>query len=157
MKNRNLVHSDNWQTPLILFNQMKEAYDLCDFDPCPLGGLESGFDGLSVDWEDRCFVNPPYSAKLKAEFVKKAISEAKLGRHSVFLIPVSTSTVLFHEHILPNQVEIKFLRGRINFEGINAKGEWVNPFVGRVPQIGTTEDMPRVRQSGMHDSMLVLF
>ena len=56
------------------------------------------------------------------------------------LLPVSTSTVLFHDFIQPNAKEIRFVRGRISFEGVNTLGEQVGE--GSKP---------------MHDSMIVVF
>jgi len=85
------------------------------------------------------FINPPYSRKLKDEFVKKAIEESKKGKLCVMLLPVSTSTVLFHEHILPNSKEIRFIKKRIKFCGINTYGHYVEG------------------KCGMHDSMVVVF
>ena len=38
------------------------------------------------------------------------------------LLPVSTSTKIFHEIIYPN-AKIRFLKGRIKFLGHNTKGE----------------------------------
>ena len=46
-------------------------------------------------------------------FIKKGIEESKKGKICVFLIPVSTSTKLFHEYIKPNATE--FVKGRIKF------------------------------------------
>ena len=78
--------------------------------------------------------------KNKSEaFIKKAISESNKGRLSVCLIPVSTSTLLFHHWIFPNASEIRFIEGRLKFVGINTKGMLVN------------------NKTGMHDSMLVIF
>lgn len=85
------------------------------------------------------FINPPYSRKLKEAFVRKAISESKKGKLCVMLLPVSTSTKLFHKEILPNQTEIRFFEGRIKFCGVNTFGEYVTG------------------KAGMHDSMLVVF
>ena len=134
MKNRNLIHSDNWETPKDFYNELNKEFNF-DFDPCP---LNSTFDGLSIEWGERNFVNPPYSRKLKEAFVKKAIEESKKGKLCVLLLPVSTSTILFHEHILPNKKEIRFIKGRVKFKGVNTKGEYV------------------VNKTGMHDSMLVI-
>lgn len=135
MKDRNLEHSDNWATPKELYNKLNEEFDF-DFDPCP---LFSAFDGLTFDWERSNFINPPYSRKLKEAFVLKAIEESKKGKLCVMLLPVSTSTKLFHEHILPNAKEIRFLEKRVKFLGTNTKGEYV------------TDKAP------MHDSMIVVF
>lgn len=139
MKNRNLPHSDNWITPPWLYDELNREFGF-DFDPCPYcedGNLS--FDGLSVDWGNRNFVNPPYSRLLKEKFIKKGIEESKKGKLCVFLLPVSTSSAIFHDYILPNKSEIRFIRGRIAFQGYNTKGEWT------------------VKNKGMHDSMIVVF
>lgn len=139
MKNRNLVHSDNWETPKWLYDQLDKEFQF-DFDPCPICTTEilPEKDGLLIQWGDMNFVNPPYSRKLKEAFVEKAIEQKRLGRSSVLLLPVSTSTVLFHDRIKPNAKEIRFIRGRVRFKGINTKGEQAN-------------------SSPMHDSMIVYF
>ena len=85
------------------------------------------------------FVNPPYSRKLKEQFIAKAVEQSKLGKIIVMLLPVSTSTKVFHDLILPNKKEIRFIRGRVAFQGYNTKGEW------------------STKTKGMHDSMLVIF
>ena len=134
MKNRNLIHSDNWATPKELYNKLNKEFNFT-FDPCPLNSKK---DNLSRDWGKRNFINPPYSRKLKEAFVIKAIDESKKGNLCVLLLPVSTSTKLFHDHIKPNAKEIRFIRGRVKFLGTNTKGEYV------------TNKPP------MHDSMIVI-
>jgi site-specific DNA-methyltransferase (adenine-specific) len=140
MKNRNLNHSDNWATPKSLYDQLNNEFNF-DFDPCPLntGEITPENDGLIMEWGERNFVNPPYSRKLKEAFVSRAVEFKKRGRLSVMLLPVSTSTKLFHDVILPNADDIRFLRGRVKFEGVNTFGELVT------------------NKSGMHDSMVVVF
>ena len=138
MKNRNIQHSDNWETPKDLYNRLNTEF-IFDFDPCPIcydGNLQ--FDGLSIEWGNRNFVNPPYSKKLKESFVLKGIEESKKGKLCVFLLPVSTSTKLFHDHIVPNAKEIRFLRCRVKFIGYNTYSEKVE------------------NKCGMHDSMIVV-
>ena len=137
MKNRNLNHSDNWKTPPELFESLDNEFSF-DFDPCPLNHNVEEWDGLQIEWGKRNFVNPPYSRKLKELFVKKAIEESKKGNLCVLLLPVSTSTKLFHDYILPNKKEIRFLRGRVKFIGINTFGNLVQ------------------NKTGMHDSMIVI-
>ena len=61
------------------------------------------------------------------------------GNLCVCLLPVSTSTILFHDVIQPNAKEIRFLRGRVKFIGVNTFGERVT------------------NKPGMHDSMIVIF
>ena len=113
MKNRNLEHKDDWETPKDLLDSIKDRYldDKDFFDPCP---LNADFDGLIIEWKERNFINPPYSRKLKELFIRKAFEESKKGKVCVMLLPVSTSTKIFHEIIYPN-AEIRFWRGRINF------------------------------------------
>lgn len=137
MKNRNLNNSDNWETSVKLYNKLDMEFDFT-FDPCPINHDISKWDGLEVEWGDSNFCNPPYSRKLKEAFVKKAIVESKKGKKCVLLLPVSTSTKLFHDYILPNKKEIRFLRGRVKFKGYNSNGEFVE------------------NKCGMHDSMLVI-
>jgi site-specific DNA-methyltransferase (adenine-specific) len=140
MKNRNLDHSDNWATPKDFYDQLNAEFNF-DFDPCPLhlGEITDENNGLIVEWGKSNFVNPPYSQKNKELFVKKAIEESKKGKLCVMLLPVSTSTKLFHDHIQPNAKEIRFVKGRIKFLGINTKGEYVT------------------NKAPMHDSMIVIF
>jgi hypothetical protein len=73
MKNRNLEHKDNWQTPKYLYDKLNTEFDF-NFDPCP---NNSSFDGLKIEWKERNFINPPYSLKLKEAFIRKAFEETK--------------------------------------------------------------------------------
>lgn len=141
MKNRNLNHKDNWATPKEFYNKLNSEFNF-DFDPCPLcfEDITPEIDGLLKIWGKSNFINPPYSRKLKEAFVKKAIEESRKGKLCVMLLPVSTSTVLFHDFIKPNAKEIRFVRGRIAFEGINSFGK-----------IAVKGAKP------MHDSMIVIF
>lgn len=138
MKDRNLKHSDDWATPPYFYDELNKEFDF-NFDPCPYQHDIEKWNGLEIEWKERNFINPPYSRKLKDAFVKKAIEESKKGKLCVMLLPVSTSTKLFHDDILPNQTEIRFIKGRIKFCGVNTKGEYV-----------TTK-------APMHDSMVVVF
>ena len=63
---------DDWKTPDEFYKMLDEKYHF-DFDPCP---YQSDFDGLSIEWGQRNFINPPYSRKLKEAFVRKAVKES---------------------------------------------------------------------------------
>jgi site-specific DNA-methyltransferase (adenine-specific) len=134
MKNRNLKHKDDWKTPKSLYYELNKEFNF-DFDPCPINPT---FDGLKCEWGNRNFINPPYSRKLKESFIKKAYAESQKGRLCVMLLPVSTSTKIFHDVIYHN-AELRFLKGRVKFIGINTRGELVSD------------------SCGMHDSMIVIF
>lgn len=135
MKTRFIQHSDHWSTPPEIYNPLNDEFKFT-FDPCP---LHANFDGLKMEWGRVNFINPPYSRRCKEAFILKAIEESKKGKICVMLLPVSTSTAIFHDYIKPNAKEIRFIRGRIRFHGINTKGKFV-----------TTG-------SPMHDSMIVVF
>lgn len=138
-KNRNIVHSDNWKTPQWFYDELNKEFSF-DFDPCPYIEGEPLFNGLQVGWKQSNFINPPYSRELKEKFVLKALEESKKGKLCVLLLPVSTSTRLFHDVNLPNiNQPIRFVRGRLKFEGYNTKGEYV------------------INSTGMHDSMIIIF
>lgn len=138
MKNRNIIHKDDWATPVHLYEELNSKYNF-SFDPCPLNHDISKWDGLKINWGKRNFINPPYSRKLKEQFVKKAIEESNKGKLCVMLLPVSTSTVLFHDYILKYSTDIQFIKGRVKFVGVNTKGELVS------------------NKTPMHDSMIVVF
>lgn len=137
MKNRNLQSGDNWQTPPEFYNKLNKEFNF-DFDPCPYSEGEPIFDGLKCEWGERNFINPPYSLKLKTAFVEKAIEESRKGKLCVLLLPSATETKLFHDLIVPNKKEIRFIRNRIKFHGYNTKGVWTT------------------KGSGMLGSMLVI-
>lgn len=126
---------DDWKTPDDLYNKLDAIYHF-DFDPCP---YQSDFDGLNIEWGQRNFINPPYSRKLKEAFVRKALKESFEGKLCVLLLPVSTSTALFHDVIKPNAKSIEFVRGRIKFEQKNKDGVF------------------EAKGCGQHDSMIVVF
>jgi len=137
MKNRNQKHSDDWETPKAFYDFLDSEFHF-DFDPCP---LKAKFDGLALKkWGKRAYVNPPYSRQLKEAFVRKAVEVAEGGASLVVcLLPVSTSTKLFHEVILEKATDIRFVKGRLKFKGVNTKGVKVS------------------KNTGMHDSMVLVF
>ena len=87
-------HNDDIATPDDLYEDLDSEFNF-DFDPCP---LNSSFDGLSIEWGKRNFVNPPFSDV--ASWAKKAVEEMSRGHQSVFLIPLRTNTQYWHNWIL---------------------------------------------------------
>lgn len=126
--------NDDWATPDWLYNQLNAEFSF-DFDPCP---LKADFDGLAIDWGQSNFVNPPYNRIDKPKFIQKAYEEYLKGKTSVLLIPAATSIRQFHEVILPH-AEVRFLKGRVSFKGVNSKGVYTE------------------KNKGKHDSMIVIF
>ena len=141
MKNRNLPRDDNWITPEWFYKTLNDEFNF-DFDPCPYhtGVIKWNQDGLLIDWGNRNYINPPYSRSLKEAFVTRSVGMSKKGKLCVLLLPVSTSTALFHDVIKPNAKEIRFIKGRIKFQKKDENGTLYTP-----------------KNGGMHDSMIVIF
>ena len=103
--------SDDYTTPYSFYEKINNEFNF-NFDPCP---LRSKVDNLKNDWIGNVYVNPPYS-NIKP-FLEKALIELK-NRNAkiiVFLIPVRSDTKYFHDIILKKASEIRFVKGRLNF------------------------------------------
>ena len=84
-----------------------------DFDPCPLNPPHALFDGLTCDWGQMNYVNPPYR-HATAKWLAKALEERSKGKSSVFLAPSSTDCKWWHEYATKAD-EIRFIQGRLKF------------------------------------------
>jgi len=72
-KNDQFAQTPDWL--LLFYRKMFGNY----FDPCPASPT---FDGLSIPWKHRNYINPPYNELSK--WIKKGIQERK---ESIYLIP----------------------------------------------------------------------
>lgn len=88
-----------WLTPPDLFAELDAEFSFT-FDPCPYP-LPDGFDGLTDEWGDSNYVNPPFGSimhmgpndrkpkkKGPTAWARKAIEEQKKGRDVVLVYPV---------------------------------------------------------------------
>jgi hypothetical protein len=164
MKNRILAPSNNWATPVDLYDKLHERFNFNGFDPCPIDCDLNQFNGLIAPWPvGNIFCNPSYDLEGKTAFSEKTAFHFFTGKceSAVLLLPVSTSTKLFHEFFLPNKATIEFIQGRIPFEGIDTKGTWCNPMKGRNMDAWRDKNLrigqAGVNRSGQFDSMLVIF
>lgn len=116
MINRALFKSENHnaRTPKDFFDKLNEEFHF-DIDYSPHMSLidmkKSIFECNAV------YCNPPY--KDQRSFIELAIAKIHLKRWkvAVFLLPARTDTKLFHELILPEAKEIRFIKGRLKFDG----------------------------------------
>jgi site-specific DNA-methyltransferase (adenine-specific) len=115
---------DDYETPEFLIKELELEFGKM-FDPCP---LYSKFDGLTIEWKNVNYVNPPYSRKLKEAFIIKSFEEWKKGKTVIMLLPVSTSTKIFHDIIYPN-AEIRFIKRRLKFSNLKTAGQMDNMLV----------------------------
>lgn len=102
----------NWKTPKEFYEGLNSEFHF-DFDPCP---VNPKFNGLEIEWGKSNFCNPPYKIREQEKFIVKGISEWKKGKTVVFLLPSRTDTKRFHELLLPNASEIRFIKGRLKFD-----------------------------------------
>lgn len=82
-----------WLTPRELYAELDAEFHF-DFDPCPYP-LPEGFDGLTCEWGERNYVNPPFGSiihrgkkKGPTAWVRKAIEESRKGKLVVLVYPV---------------------------------------------------------------------
>lgn len=82
-----------WLTPAELYAELDKEF-FFDFDPCPYPKPDN-FDGLTCDWGQRNYVNPPFGSiihqgkkKGPTAWMRKAIEERRKGKLSVVVYPV---------------------------------------------------------------------
>lgn len=116
---------DDWSTPQWLYNQLFSEFHFT-LDPCASNDnhkcvryFTKEDDGLLQSWSnERVFCNPPYGRKIGL-WVKKCYIHSVEGKGlAVMLIPARTDTSWFHDYIYnQNNVEVRFLKGRLKFSG----------------------------------------
>lgn len=82
-----------WITPPELYEQLDLEFGF-DFDPCPYPKPE-GFDGLTCEWGQSSYVNPPFGSiihrgrkKGPTAWARKAIAESRKGKRVVMVYPI---------------------------------------------------------------------
>lgn len=103
----------DWQTPKVVYQLLHAEFSF-DHDPCP-ADWDGKVDGLTSEWGNSNFVNPPYGRELP-KWVAKGYKEQQKGKTVVFLIPSRTDTRWWHEYIMKAD-EIRFIQGRLKFDG----------------------------------------
>ena len=104
----------NEKTPDGFYKQLDDEFHF-DFDPCPLNPKPDR-DGLLIQWGKRCYINPPYGKAIR-QWLEKALTEIRGGytEVAVFLLPAYTDVKWFHEVVLEEAKEIRFIKGRLKF------------------------------------------
>ena len=122
MLNRALFSSvkDDWPTPWEFFHNLDLEFDFT-------------LDVCAVPWSAKVwqYCVPPHALRVWGETTfrrlfpdalvdEKARREAERGALVVGLLPARTDTAWFHEHVYRAATEIRFLKGRLKFEGAAA-------------------------------------
>jgi phage N-6-adenine-methyltransferase len=110
-----------WETPPGLFAALHEEFGFT-LDPCATAAnakcarfFTEEEDGLSRPWAgERVFMNPPYGREVYA-WTRKAAQEARAGALVVGLLPASTDLAWWHEDVLAEKAEVRYIRGRVRF------------------------------------------
>ena len=103
----------DWQTPDAVYEKLDKEFHF-DHDPCP-ANWDGKVDGLTSDWGQSNFVNPPYGREL-TKWIEKGYNESREGKTVVFLIPSRTDTKWWHDYCMKAD-EIRFIKGRLRFKG----------------------------------------
>lgn len=120
---------DDWETPADLFADLDAEFDfILDAAAEKHTAKCSKYftkkdDALIRSWGcGPVWINPPYSRKIKDDFIYKAVSESRNGTTCVMLLPVKTDTEAFHtcvwdsrKHKPRKGVEVRFLQERPAF------------------------------------------
>lgn len=122
-----------WLTPPEFLAELDREFNFTKgFDPCPYP-RPAGFDGLTVEWPQSTYCNPPFRKKDGkdghgiAAFARKAIAENKLGKSVVLVLPTK-STINF---MLEAGAELGSAR-RIN---------WIDPKTGQPATTSPSSNM----------------
>lgn len=109
-----------WLTPPALLAELSAEFGPFDFDPCPFP-LPDGFDGLTCEWGQRNYVNPPFGSivhqgrkKGPTAWVRKAITEWQKGKLVILVYPLDKWVLMLLRVILGDHAEVRNL-GDVRF------------------------------------------
>jgi hypothetical protein len=104
-----------WLTPPDLYAALNAEFGPFDFDPCPFP-LPEGFDGLTCEWGQRSYVNPPFGSimhqgkkKGPTAWVRKSIEEWRKGKTVVLVYPVDKWILMLLKAIVGDQGHVRNL------------------------------------------------
>lgn len=114
----------DWATPKDFFDKVNAEFRL-ELDVCATtqnaklpNYITPERDALKLPWTlrngNRCWMNPPYGREI-GKWMKKAYEESLHGALVVCLVPARTDTKWWHDYAVKG--EIRFIRGRLKFDG----------------------------------------
>lgn len=113
-----------WITPPDLFGRLDREFHF-DFDPCPFP-LADGFDGLTTEWGQSNYVNPPFGSivhegvkKGPTAWTRKALAEHAEGKTVVLVYPIDKWVLMLLEAgaEVRNLGDVKWLAAEDGSEG----------------------------------------
>lgn len=133
-----------WITPPQLYAALHAQHEF-DFDPCP-HPLPPGFDGLTCEWGQSNYVNPPFGSivhkgkkKGPTAWVRKALTEHAKGKRVVLVYPVDKWVLMLVKAgaKICNLGDVRWLATEDGSQG-KGTGRHIACFVLETP--GTTAD-----------------
>jgi hypothetical protein len=134
-----------WLTPPELLAQLDKEFGF-DFDPCPYPKPDD-FDGLTNDWGESNYVNPPFGTivhdgrkKGPTAWARKAIAEHEKGKRVVLVYPIDKWILMLLKAgaKVRNLGDVKWHAIEDNTEG-KGTGRHIACFVLDVPPVGDSE------------------
>lgn len=113
----------DWRTPDHIFEELEAEFGHPLYDVSDTHG--GTFDAFKDSWPISVYANPPYGPEIR-KWLEEALYQmdplAKTGGNgitclAIFLLPARTDTKWFHEAVLPNARQIRFIKGRLKFSG----------------------------------------
>jgi hypothetical protein len=103
-----------WLTPPDVYAQLDAEFHFT-FDPCP-HPLPKGFDGLTCEWGEVNYVNPPFGSimhqgkkKGQTAWVRKAIEEWQKGKTVVLVYPLDKWVLMLIKAIFGERADVRNL------------------------------------------------
>jgi hypothetical protein len=103
-----------WLTPPHIYEKLDLEFEF-DFDPCPYP-LPEGFDGLTCEWGQSNYVNPPFGSimhegkrKGPTAWARKAIAEWQKGKRVVLVYPIDKWVLMLLKEILGEHAQVRNL------------------------------------------------
>lgn len=125
-------NSCEWETPVDFFGKLDSEFGF-DLDVCatPENAKCARYytkedDGLEKEWTGVCWMNPPYGREI-GKWMKKAYASAQSGATVVCLVPARTDTGWWHDYAMRG--EVRFVRGRLKFNGLNCNAPFPSAVV----------------------------
>jgi phage N-6-adenine-methyltransferase len=122
----------DWGTPQELFDRLNQEFHFTlDICALPENAKCKRFyspkeNGLQQKWSGVCWMNPPYGREIE-QWMQKALQESERGATVVCLVPARTDTEWWHKYALHG--EIRFIRGRVKFQGADATAPFPSAIV----------------------------
>jgi len=126
------AHTDEWETPPLVMEQLEREFGRFDLDPCATKDNKKARnfyskenDGLKHEWFGKVFCNSPHD--LIAAFIDKAIEELFFNHVKlvVMLLPVKTTKQWYHHLWNDPHTEFRWFHKRISY--INNGNEQTRP------------------------------